>query len=269
VFRSSDPATVKGLVAGRRLACSMTGLHHAGRWHLRRLTHVTSSTAACWLVRVSAALTVLLGAGTAPSHAGEPFSFSKDAEQERAAAQAEADAVATLVSVPCQQRLKDRKILLLIAERTESDFDANQDRYGPHFRAIESRLRALGLRPYTQEQIRAQIAQAEVDAYFRNDPDAAIAASRRLAAHFVLRGDILTMASVNPVLGINEVAVSIGLALSDARTGRVLSEVTARSEAFSGADPLGTALELVQRQANVLVARIYNDFCQNAEAGGK
>jgi hypothetical protein len=201
--------------------------------------------------------------------ADEPFRFSKDAEKERAAAEAQAGAIAELVSVPCQQRLKDRKILLLIAERTETDLYASQERYGPHIRVIESRLRALGLRPYTQEQIRAQIAQAEIDAYFRNDPDAAIAASRRLAADFVLRGDILTSASVNPVLGINEVSVSFGLTLSDARTGRLLSEVGAKSAAFSGTDTLGTALELVRQQADPLVARIYNDFCQNAPAGGK
>jgi len=215
-----------------------------------------------------AAACVLLASG-AIAIAGEPFSFSKDAERERAEAEARASEIAELVSVPCQQRLKNKKILLLIAERTETEIYASQERYGPHIAAIESRLRALGLRPYTQEQIRAQIAQAEIDAYFRNDPDAAIAASRRLAADFVLRGDILTRASVNPVLGINEVAITVGLTLTDARTGRMLSEVGARSESFSGSDTLGTALDLVRKQANPLVARIYNDFCQNAAAGGK
>jgi hypothetical protein len=217
--------------------------------------------------RTIAALVVLFGAGAAAALAGEPFRFSREAEQERAEAEAQADAIAQLVSIPCQQRLKDRKILLLVAERTATDLYASQERYGPHIRVIEARLRALGLRPYTQEQIRAQIAQAEIDAYFRNDPDAAIAASRRLAADFVLRGDILTLASVNPVLGINEVAVRLDLTLSDARTGRLLSEVGAKSEAFSGSDTLGTALDLVRRQADPLVARIYNDFCQNAAVG--
>ena len=219
--------------------------------------------------RAIAALGTLLAASAASVAAGEPFSFSKDAERERAEAEARASEIAELVSVPCQQRLKDRKIMLLIAERTETDLYASQERYGAHIRVIESRLRALGLRPYTQEQIRAQIAQAEIDAYFRNDPDAAIAASRRLAADFVLRGDILTLASINPVLGINEVAVSFGLTLSDARTGRLLSEVGAKSDAFSGTDTLGTALELVRQQADPLVARIYNDFCQNAGVGRK
>jgi len=114
-------------------------------------------TAACVLLACSAIAV-----------ADEPFRFSKSAEEERAEAQAQASEIAALVSVPCQQRLKDRKILLLIAERTETDLYASQDRYGPHIRVLESRLRALGLRPYTQEQIRAQIAQAEIDAYFRN-----------------------------------------------------------------------------------------------------
>jgi hypothetical protein len=218
--------------------------------------------------RAILALCALLACG-APALATEPFSFSKDAERDRAEADAQASAIAGLVSVRCQQSLKDRKILLLIAERTETDLYASQERFGPHIHAIESRLRALGLRPYTQEQIQAAIAQAEIDAYFRNDPDAALAASRRLAASFLLRGEILTRASVNPVLGINEVAVNFDLTLTDARTGRLLSAVGTRSESFSGTDTLGTALALVGREADALVARIYNDFCQNAGAGGK
>ena len=52
---------------------------------------------------------------------------------------------------------------------------AQQQNYGRHFQAINSRLRALGLKTYTPEEIRRQIAQAEIDAYFRNDPDAALA----------------------------------------------------------------------------------------------
>ena len=55
---------------------------------------------------------------------------------------------------------------------------AHLDNYGPHYQAINRRLRSLGLRTYTPEEIRRQIAQAEIDAHFRNDPDAALSASR-------------------------------------------------------------------------------------------
>ena len=75
---------------------------------------------------------------------------------------------------------------------------AQQQNYGPHFQAINSRLRGLGLRTYTPEEIRQQIAQAEIDAYFRNDPDAALAAAKKLGASFVLRGLISSHAQPQP-----------------------------------------------------------------------
>ena len=57
------------------------------------------------------------------------------------------------------------KELLVIGERQSNGFvSAQQQNYGPHFQAINSRLRALGLRTYTPEEIRKQIAQAEKEA---------------------------------------------------------------------------------------------------------
>jgi hypothetical protein len=199
--------------------------------------------------------------------AAEPFRFSADAEKERANDQAaesrRAQEIQQLVSVPCQRRLKNRKILQLIGERTTTEFLTRQDRYAPLFRVIDARLQALGLKTYTPEQIRQNIAQAEVDAYFKNDPDTALAASKRLAADYVLRGSISTRAGVNPVVQVKEVAVNIELTLS-AADGRVLSTVDAHSDSYSGQDTLGTALTLVREQADSLVAQLYNDYCRNA-----
>ena len=168
-----------------------------------------------------------------------------------------------LVSVPCQRRLKNRRILQLVAERSADRWQTNQDRYGPFFQLIDSRLRALGLNTFTQEQIREKIAQAEVDAYFNNDPDAALAASKRLAADYVMRGIISSRAGVNPVVQVREVAVDVELTLSGA-DGRVLSQVDAHADAYSGNDTLGTALALVREQADHLVAQLYNDYCRKA-----
>jgi hypothetical protein len=197
----------------------------------------------------------------------DPFSFSADAAKQRAddaAAQArQAQQIQQLVSVPCQRRLKDRKILQLIGERTATQLRTRQDRYASLFNIIDARLRALGLKTYTQEQIRQKIAQAEVDAYFKNDPDAALAASKRLAADYVLRGSISTTTGVNPVVQVNEVAVNIELTLS-AADGRVLSTVSAHSDSYSGQDTLRTAVTLVREQADPLVAQLYNDYCRNA-----
>jgi hypothetical protein len=198
----------------------------------------------------------------------EPFRFSTEEANQRAndkAAEARrAHEIQQLVSIPCQRRLKNRRILQLISERTATQLLTRQDRYAPLFRVIDARLQALGLKTYTQEQIRQKIAQAEVDAYFKNDPDEALAASKKLAADYVLRGSISTRTGVNSVVQVNEVAVNIEFTLSGA-DGRVLSTVQAHSDSYSGVDTLGTALTLVREQADPLVAQLYNDYCRNAD----
>jgi hypothetical protein len=197
------------------------------------------------------------------------FKFSDDEQQDAADEAARRDRITQLVSIPCRERIKGQKIMTVIAERTGNGFfNVTQSRYGPHFQAINRRLRALGLRTYTQEEIRAQIAQAELEAYFRNDPDAALAASRKLGANYILRGVISTQSSINPVLRIPEVSVSMSFTLTGAN-GRIISDAAARAESYSGSDTLGMALTLVNEQADELVAQLYNDFCRSGQAAGK
>jgi hypothetical protein len=217
------------------------------------------------LAATSAAICWCCGAAVASSSA-DTFSFSSTAvkaqDKDQADAANQAQSVRQRVSAPCQQRLKNRRILLLIGERTGDQWLASQDRYAPLLSVIESRLKALGLKTYTQQQIKADIAQAEVDAYFRNDPDAALAASKRLGANYILRGSITSQTGINPVVQVNEVSVSIDLTLSGV-DGRVLSDVSSRSDSYSGSDTLGTALALVREQADPLVAQLYNDYCRD------
>jgi hypothetical protein len=191
------------------------------------------------------------------------FSFSDEDAKTQAKDDVAAQKIQDLVSVPCRSRLKSQKIMTLIAEQTTNGWDAHQSRYGPHFQAINARLRALGLRTYTQDEIKAQIAQAELDAYFKNDPDAALAASKRLGANYILRGTITTTMGINQVLHINEVVVRLDFTLSSS-SGRMLSNVSGHSESYAGTDTLGMALTLVNEQADALVAQLYNDYCRNA-----
>ena len=161
------------------------------------------------LAALSLSLSLIAGGAQA-------FKFSEEEDKSKAEDQARAQRIGQLVSVPCKKQLKNQKIMVIIAERTSNGFNTTQSRYGPHFQAINHRLRALGLKTYTQEEIRAQIAQAELEAHFRNDPDAAINASKKLGASFILRGLITTQTGINPVLKINEVAVHMGFTLVSA-----------------------------------------------------
>lgn len=94
------------------------------------------------------------------------------------------------------------------------------------------------------------IAQAEIDAYMRNDPDAALNASKKMGADFILRGVISSRSAINPVLRIPEVYVSMSFTLT-AADGRPVSDVSASAESYSGTDTLGMALTLVNEQASV------------------
>jgi hypothetical protein len=196
--------------------------------------------------------------------AGQGFKFSQpdtSGQQEEAAKQ---QRIHEQLSVPCKASIKDKKIMVLIGEQQSNGYIATQqENYGQHFDAINQRLRALGLRTYTPEEIRRQIAQAEIDAYFRNDPDAALAASKKLGASFVLRGLITSQASGNLVMRVNQVSVNMGFALTGSN-GRQVATAQAGSSSYAGADVARMALTLVNEQADEVVARLYAEYCTNA-----
>ena len=216
-------------------------------------------------MRFRAALTMLvLSLVVVDSAHGQGFSFSNpdDGDQREAA---ERDArIADSLSVPCRADLKNKKIMVMIGERQSNGaVFAQQQNYGPHYQAINRRLQALGLRTYTPEEIRRQIAQAEIDAYFRNDPDAALSASRRLGASFILKGLISSEATQNPMMAVNQVSVNMGFTLTGSN-GRVISDTEASSSSYAGSDVQRMALTLVNEKADEVVATLYADYCRNA-----
>jgi len=197
----------------------------------------------------------------------EGFKFSNpdpiDQQEKQQKDAAEAVAIENILT-PCRAELKDKKIMVLIGERQSNGYiAAQQQNYGPHFDAINRRLRALGLRTYTPEEIRAQIRQAEIDAYFKNDPDAMLSASKRLGASFVLRGLISSQATRNPMMAVNQVAVDMDFTLS-ASNGRPISDARASTASYAGADVSRMALTLVNEKADEVVPKLYADYCRNA-----
>jgi len=200
-----------------------------------------------------------------PALAGaQGFKFSQPDAADRAEQDARESRIAEQLSTPCRGELKDKKIMVVIGERQSNGYiAAQQQNYGPHFQVINSRLRALGLRTYTPEEIRRQIAQAEIDAYFRNDPDAALSASKRLGANFVLRGLITSEAAPNPMIAVNQVAVTMKFTLYGTN-GRLISDREATSSSYAGANVERMALTLVKENADEIVPALYADYCKNA-----
>ena len=210
------------------------------------------------------ALLALLAALSAGPALAEGFKFSQPDQADRIEEEARQSDIAERLSTPCRAGIKDKKIMVVIGEvQSNGVIAAQQQNYGRHFQAINSRLRSLGLKTYSPEEIRRQIAQAEIDAYFRNDPDAALAASKRLGASFVLRGLISSQATRNPMMAVNQVSVSMGFTLTGSN-GRVISNVDANSSSYAGADVQRMALTLVNEKADEVVSQLYSDYCRNA-----
>ena len=195
------------------------------------------------------------------------FKFSEQPDEEKAEREARENRIAVQLSTPCRADLKNKKIMVVIGEeRSDGYVVAQQQNYGPHYEAINRRLRSLGLRTFTPEEIRRQIAQAEVEAVMRNDPDAALSAQKRLGASFVLRGLIRSQASANRVMAVNQVSITMGFTLAGS-DGRPVSSAEARADSYAGADVGRMAQTLVEEQADVVVATLYSGYCRNAGLG--
>jgi hypothetical protein len=199
----------------------------------------------------------------ATSAAAQGFKFSNETDNQQAEEAQRRERTQALLATPCLAKIKNQKIMVVIGENRNGFVLANQSAYDPHFEAINSRLRGLGLRTFTPAEIRAQVAQAEIDAFFRNDPDAAISASRRLAAQYILRGLIDTQISRNNIINVNQVHMRLHFVLTGAN-GRTISQTQASNESFAGRDVLGMALTLLNERADEVVAQLYSDYCRSA-----
>jgi len=216
-------------------------------------------------MRTSSAILLACWFAAAPAHA-QGFKFSNPAPGAAAEQAADAQRQATIsaqLATPCRNRIRNRKIMVLVAEDRNGFITASQGTFGRHVEAINARLRGLGLKTYSADQIRRQVAQEEIDAYFKNDPDRALSASRRMAAQYVLRGVIASQASRNAVANVNQVNVNMDFTLTDA-AGRPVSTAAASNASYAGSDVGGMALTLIEERADEVVARLYSDYCRNA-----
>ena len=216
-----------------------------------------------------AMLTALVILATTAPASAQGFKFEQPNTGPTAEEIDKQNRVAWELSTPCRADLKGKKIMLIIGEeRSDGYIAAQQQTYGPHYQAINGRLRAMGLLTFSPDEIRRQIAQAEIDAYFKNDPDAALSAARRLGASFILRGLISSHAVPSIIAAVNTVTVSFAFTLTGAN-GRIISEVTASSSSYSGTDISRMAATLVGEQIDEVVAKLYGDYCRNAAPAAK
>lgn len=186
------------------------------------------------------------------------FSFSEaeeeEAREERAQKAKTQEEINQLLSVSCQKQLKRKKIAVILGR------DNARENSEILFMEVNSKLQRLGLKTCSQKEISAQIAQAEMDAFLSNNMDAAASAARRLSADFMLRGMIRSRTRVNPIVHVNEVSISMVFTLMNS-AGRIISNVSAHDENYSGQNTFEAALAMVKEKSGLMVAQLYHDYC--------
>jgi len=199
------------------------------------------------------------------AYAGQ-FSFSeREKQQQDQEQQKKADEqqyIQSLLVTPCGKGLSGKKTAVIVAERhSDGGYVTEQSNYGLLFAEINSRLTQIGLRTCTQEEIKAQIKAAEIEAFMNNDPDAQMGAASRLGASFMLRGLIESRVTENKVVNVTEVAVTVSLVLVGSN-GKIVGQSSVSGESYSGSDTIGTALTIVKEQADRAVAELYSSYCR-------
>ncbi len=166
--------------------------------------------------------------------------------------------------------LQDQDRAVLIGEKHSGGLAYNAKGHGLLADELNVQLQRLGLNTVSQAQINAQVAAAEARAILNNDPDAALAASSRLGASFMLNGVIssredqaMSMNVRGAQMNVNQVHVTIVLTLT--RGGKIVSSVKASEESWAGADTTGVALDIVERRAPELLAQLYSDYCSQGK----
>lgn len=196
------------------------------------------------------------------------FSFSEEEQNEKAASDAARQRHASLLATPCKQALKDKRIMVVVGQRTAKGMLSDQGSFSAHFQAIDKRLKRLGLNSISQEEMKAKVAQAEIDAYLNNDMEAALNASKKMTSDFILRGVISSRTGYNQMVRLPEVYVSMSFTLTGA-DGRMISEASGAAESYSNSDVGGMAVTLINEQAESVVARLYSEYCRKTGIGGK
>lgn len=194
------------------------------------------------------------------------FSFSDYEAQEQAqqygSQQQGRSEIDELLQQPCVKKLRNQTAAFVLMQEHHGVYSmSNSVQDSAIYACINGLLQRLGLNAMTPQQIRERIADAEQQAFLANDMDAAASAASRLGARFLIKAQVITSTRKNPVVGIDEISVTLIFALSDAN-GKTLARTQVAETVFSDVNVHATLLKLVEQQGEAAVAGLYQEFCR-------
>jgi hypothetical protein len=219
-----------------------------------------------------------------PAQPSLAFSFSTYESNEANADQAAAEV--SLTKLHCPSSLKSKKIAIMIGENHRDErpghyraytalitvgdpdwdrrFGTRKSVYGPLVEQFNQGFHQLGLKTFSAAEINDQIAREEQEAFLNDDLDAAMTASERLQADYILKGIISTLAQTNKSVKVDELFITISLSLVDTK-GNQVSTAQVSETTFSDADIMNTVHKMVNKRANAIIAKLFAGICKGGQ----
>ena len=183
------------------------------------------------------------------------FSFSREAEKDRATRFAKDDEIRARLQAPCPEALRQRPIIIDITEESRADGLIATDRSSRFAQLVNQNLQQAGLT--------ANLAGSQGQPAGRaSRPSASAGRASHPQGHYSIQGVVLSQQGANRVARLNETSVNAEMALRDP-AGRIITMVEVSGERFAGQNTSAAAWALTKEQANDASSQLYAAFCSS------
>jgi hypothetical protein len=189
-----------------------------------------------------------------PSRNPSGFSFSREAEKDRATRFAKDDEIRARLQAPCPDVLRQRPIIIDITEESRADGLIATDRSSRFAQLVQQNLQQAGLT--------TSLAAQGQPAGRAGRPAASAGRASHPQGHYAIHGVVLSQQGANRVARLNETSVNAELALRDP-AGRIITMVEVSGERFAGQNTSAAAWALTKEQANDASSQLYAAFCSS------
>ena len=192
-----------------------------------------------------------------PARSAEGFSFSREEEKDRAPRLAKDDAIRARLKTFCPEPLKQRPIIIDMAEESRAAGLVLTERSSRFAQLIDENLQQAGL---TTRVGRTQGPSARPVPDVAGRSSASSGDASRHRGYYSVQGVVFSQQGANAMVRLREASVSAELALRDP-AGRIMTIVEVSGATFSGQDTSAPARTLTKEQAGDASSQLYAAFC--------
>jgi len=194
---------------------------------------------------------------TRPARSPSGFSFAREEEKDRTTRFAKDDEIRARLQAPCPEPLRQRPIVIDIAEESRADGLVLTERSSRFAQLVSQHLQQAGL---TANVARTPGQPGRLGLDLGGQSSASSVDPSRHKGSYSIQGVVFSQQGANRVVRLKEANVNAELALRDP-TGRIMTMVEVSGATFTGQDTSASARALTKEQASDASSQLYAAFC--------